>query len=225
MKLRHLLIIATIFTVISAACNLPFVAGGNQLPTFLPTNTQENTPTPPVSTGTPIVASTPTSPILLAVTPTASGTPFATSDPVVVALTSAATSMIPITGAGTQGTPVPVTFAPTANPLKIFVGSCGTNQTTITVVVSQPDIVGSMLLFDRLDKLPDGSAGSFGTGTTMKAIDVGKYQATITAPTAKPDKKDFNTVLDYKFVILDAAGKIAASSFVYSNIAVTVCKK
>ncbi len=216
MKLRTILIIATIFTVVSAACNLPFVASGNQLPTFLPTNTQENTPTPPNSTSTPTVTSTPTSPILLAITPTASGTPFATSD---------ATSVIPITGAGTQGTPVPVTFAPTADPLKIFVGSCGTNQTSITVVVNQPDVVGSMLLFDRLDKLPDGSAASFGTGTTMKAIDVGKYQATITAPTAKPGKNDFNTVLDYKFVILDAAGKIAASSYVYSNIAVTVCKK
>jgi hypothetical protein len=76
-----------------------------------------------------------------------------------------------------------------------------------------------------LDKLPDGSAGSFGTGTTMKAIDVGKYQATITAPTAKPDKKEFDTVLDYKFVVFDIAGKLVASSFVYNNIAVTVCKK
>lgn len=118
-----------------------------------------------------------------------------------------------------------MTFAPTADPQKIFVGTCGTNQTTITVVVNQPGIVGSMLLLDRLDQLPDGSAGSFGTATTMKAIDVGKYQATITAPTAKPDKKEFNTVLDYKFAVLDIAGKLVASSFVYNNIAVTVCKK
>jgi hypothetical protein len=54
---------------------------------------------------------------------------------------------------------------------------------------------------------------------------VGKYQATITAPAAKPAKKEFNTVLDYKFAVLDIAGKLVASSFVYNNIAVTVCKK
>jgi len=118
-----------------------------------------------------------------------------------------------------------MTFAPTADPQKIFVGSCGTNQTTITVVVNQPDNVGSMLLFDRLQQLPDGSTPSFVVAATMKAIDVGKYQATITAPFAKADKKDFDTFLDYKFAVLDMAGKLVASSFVYSNIMVTVCKK
>jgi hypothetical protein len=135
------------------------------------------------------------------------------------------TAGIPVTGSGTQTAANLVTFAPTANPQKIFVGTCGTNQTTITVVINQPNIVGSMLLFARLDQLPDGSASSFGTATTMQAVGVGKYQATITAPPAKADKKAFNTVLDYKFAVLDIAGKLAASSFVYSNIAVEVCKK
>jgi hypothetical protein len=135
--------------------------------------------------------------------------------------------MIPITGNGsmTQTATNLVTFAPTAKPQKIFVGSCGTTQTTITVVINQPDIVGSMLLFDRLDQLPDGSASSFGAATTMKATDAGKYQATITAPSVKPAKNDFDTVLDYKFAVLDIAGRLVASSFVYNNIAVTVCKK
>jgi hypothetical protein len=135
------------------------------------------------------------------------------------------TTGIPVTGSGTQPAATLFTFAPTANPQKIFVGSCGTNQTTITVVVNEPAIVGSMLLFDRLDQVPDGSTTAFGTATTMKAIDVGKYQATITAPTATAAKKAFNTVLDYKFAVLDIAGKLVASSFVYSNIAVEVCKK
>jgi hypothetical protein len=135
--------------------------------------------------------------------------------------------MIPNTGSGsaTQTTNNLITFAPTANPQKIFVGTCGTNQTTITVVINQPGIIGSVLLFDRLDKLPDGSTGSFGTGTTMKAIAVGQYQATISAPSANPDKKkNFDTVLDYKFVAFDLTAKIVASSFVYNNIAVTICK-
>jgi hypothetical protein len=223
MKLKHLIFIATIFAVVSAACNLPFSLRGNAVPTFLPTN-------PPVlatptSTLTETLAPTLTSPIVLVPSATASLIPLPTRNLAVVTPTLNPTMAIPITGSGTQSTPVPVTFAPTANPLKIFVGSCGTNQTTITVVTNRPEIVGSMLLLDRLDQLPDGSAGSFGTATTMKAIDTGKYQATITAPSAKADKKEFDTVLDYKFAILDIAGKLVASSFVYNNIVVTVCKK
>ena len=93
------------------------------------------------------------------------------------------------------------------------------------MTINRPDIFGSVLLFDRLEILPDGTAGTFGAGTAMKAITVGKYQASITAPSAKPAVKAFDTVLDYKFVVFDIAGKIAASSFVYNDIAVTVCKK
>ena len=221
MKLKQVILIASIFALISAACNLPFAMGGNQVPTFLPTNV----PILATSTSTLTVTQTPTSPIVLIPTATASVTPVPTSNPASITPTVNPTIAIPITGSGTLATPVPITFAPTADPQKIFIGSCGTNQTTITVVTNRPDIVGSMLLLDRLEQLPDGSAGSFGTAATMKAIDVGKYQATITAPTAKPGKTDFNTMLDYKFAVLDIAGKLVASSFVYSNIAVTVCKK
>jgi hypothetical protein len=223
MKLKPVILIATIFAVVSAACNLPFIARGNEVPTFLPTNI----PVLATSTSTLTVTQTPIKnpPIVLIPSRTASVTPAPTSNSGATTPTLNPTIAIPITGSGTLSTPVPITFAPTADPQKIFVGSCGTNQTTITVVTNRPDIVGSMLLLDRLDQLPDGSAGSFGTATTMKAIDVGKYQATITAPTAKPDKKEFNTVLDYKFAVLDIAGKLVASSFVYNNIAVTVCKK
>jgi len=223
MKLKQVFLFAGIFAVISAACNLPFAVRGNVVPTFLPTN-------PPIlasSTGTRTVTQTPTltSPIVLIPSATATITPLPTSNPGTITPTLSATVAIPIAGSSTQTTPVPVTFAPTADPLKIFVGSCGANQTTITVVINRPDIVGSMLLLDRLDQLPDGSASSFGTAATMKAIDVGKYQATITAPTVKPGKNDFKTVLDYKFAVLDTTGKLVASSFVYNNIAVTVCKK
>jgi hypothetical protein len=224
MKLRYFLFFAVILTVVSAACNLPFTLRAAPTPTFLPTLAQENRITISNPTATPTL--TPTSPFL-ALQPTHAPTitPSPTGNLGSIRPTFNPTVMIPITGNGSPTTTNLITFAPTANPQKIFVGSCGTNQTTITVVINQPDIVGSVLLFDRLDQLPDGSASSFGAGTTMKAIDVGKYQATITAPTAKPAKKDFNTVLDYKFTVLDIAGRLAASSFVYNNIAVTVCKK
>jgi len=118
-----------------------------------------------------------------------------------------------------------MTFAPTANPQKIFVGSCGTNQTTITVIINQPYVAGTVIVLDRLDQLPDGSTSSFGTGTIMNLITVGEYRATITAPSAKPvGGKAFNTKLDYKFAVLDEAGKLIASSFVYNDVAVMVCK-
>lgn len=221
MKIKLVIIIATILVIVSAACNLPFAGRGTQSPTFLPTSPQASTATP-TSTTTLTQTPPPTATIQPSPTPTASVTPGVAGANTATVQPSAE---IPVTGAGTQTSTTYVTFAPTADPQQIFVGSCGTNQTTITVVINQPNIVGTVLLLDRLEQLPDGSASSFGAATTMKAIDVGKYQATITAPAAKPDKKAFNTVLDYKFAVLDSAGKLVASSFVYNNIAVTVCKK
>jgi hypothetical protein len=224
MKLKHILFVVTIFAVVSAACNLPFTLRGAATDTATPTLTQVNSPTS-TSTPAPSQTPTPTSLILLVPSPTVFVTPFPTGNVGSTQPTVQPSAGIPVTGMGTQTSTNLITFAPTANPQHIFVGSCGTNQTTITVVINQPNIVGSMLLLDRLDQLPDGSTSSFGAATTMKAIDVGKYQATITAPEAKPGKKEFNTVLDYKFAVLDIAGKLVASSFVYNNITVTVCKK
>ena len=226
MKLRYFLFFVTFITLVSVACNLPFALQSSTTPTVTATVTVKNQPTLANSTSTPSV--TPTSNVLVLIpSPTASGTPLPTGDLGSIMPTFNPTIMIPITGNGsaTQSAVNSITFAPAANPQKIFVGSCGTNQVTVIVAINQPDIVGSVVLLDRLDQLPDGSTSSFGAGTTMKAIDVGKYQATITAPPAKPEKKEFNSVLDYKFAVLDIAGKLVAGSFVYNDIAVTVCKK
>jgi hypothetical protein len=140
---------------------------------------------------------------------------------------SMATPNIPVTGdgSGNESTPVPVTFAPVADPDKIFIGGCGTNQTTITVVVNRPEVVGTMLLFFRLDELPNGNTTSFGEGTPMTSIGQGVYRAAITAPVVKPvGGKSFDTKLDYKFIVLDSAGTITAGSFEYNDIDVKVCK-
>jgi hypothetical protein len=210
----------------SAACNLPFTLRASQTPSPAPTLTEPKSNELPTFTSSPSATQTSLPP-----SPTASLTPSPTSDLISLIPTvdpnSMSTPNIPVTGNGSGGesTPAPVTFAPAADPDKIFIGGCGTNQTTITVAINRPEVVGTMLLFIRLDELPNGNTPSFGGGTRMTVIGEGVYQATITAPNVKPvGGKSFDTRLVYKFIVLDSAGTITAGSFEYDDIDVKVCK-
>ncbi len=221
MKLKPVLYFIVILAIISTACNLPITLQNFVGPTV--TVTVKPGPATDTATETTINLTTPT----LSPQPSNTPSPTVATSTTQPTATLTTTANIPVTGMGSTGqsTLAPVTFAPTVDPDKIYVGSCGTNQETITVVINQPDVVGTVILFDRLDALPDGGTTTFGQGTKMAAVGTGIYQATISAPPAKPvNNKSFDTQLDYKFAVLGPDGQIVAGSFTYNNIAVKVCK-
>jgi hypothetical protein len=118
--------------------------------------------------------------------------------------------------------PAELGFTPQISASEFFYGSCGSNQVTIQVQATGPNLSG-VLLFLNLQDQSSGEATGWDGGNAMTPSGGGLFTRTVNSSSLAGAESMSEAWLLYQFVATDSANKIIGRSAVYSDIALTSC--
>jgi hypothetical protein len=143
----------------------------------------------------------------------------------------------PVPVSACESTPTPVCITPTPTPVssgqisfshqastsQFFHGGCNPGQVSISVVVSDPAAVRSVVLFTRLEDKGSGEQTAWDSGSSMSRAGTGRYQITLSSESIL----NYNTYNDawlvYQFVATNTNEEAIAHSPRIYDVALSTC--
>jgi hypothetical protein len=116
-----------------------------------------------------------------------------------------------------------ITFTHQVSTSQFFHGGCNPGQVSISVVVSDPSAVRSVVLFTRLEDKGSGEQTAWDTGTSMSRAGTGRYQITLGSDSILNFNRFDDAWLIYQFVATNTKEEpIARSPRIY-DVALSTC--
>jgi Bacterial Ig domain len=150
--------------------------------------------------------------------------PSFTPTPVVSFTPTLVVSFTPTLVPSFTPTPVPagLAFTPQISANQFYYGNCGSNQVTIQVQATGPNLSG-VLMFLNLKDQSTGEATGWDGGSAMTPSGNGWFSRTVNSSSLAGAGSMSQAWLLYQFIATDSASKIIGRSDVYSDISLTSC--
>jgi len=154
----------------------------------------------------------------------ATPTPVITVTPVVSFTPTVVVSFTPTVVPSFTPTLIPaeLAFTPQISANEFFYGSCGSNQMTIQVYATGPNLSG-VLLFLKLKDQSSGATTDWDGGSAMTPSGDGWFTQTVKSSSLAGADSMSEAWLLYQFIGTDSASKTIGRSQVYSDIVLTSC--
>lgn len=118
--------------------------------------------------------------------------------------------------------PAQLAFTPQISASEFFYGTCGSNQVTIQVHATGPNLSG-VLLFLRLKDQSSGETTDWDGGSAMTPSGNGWFSRTVNSSSLAGAGSMTAAWLLYQFIATDTASKIIGRSQVYSDMTLSSC--
>lgn len=149
-----------------------------------------------------------------------------TSTPTITATATVTTTPTP--SATPTETPTPtqdvLTFTPSLSTNQFYYGACSPTSVTLTVGVSQPERVSSVVVFFKFEDLESGQMTGWDAGTAMNpSADRQTYSRSVAAASIAGYNTYAKARVWYQFVATDSSGQIVGRSASYTDLTLARC--
>lgn len=152
----------------------------------------------------------------------------ATPTPTVTTTPTATVTSTPTPSETPTQTPTPtqdvLTFSPSLSTNQFFYGACSPTSVTLSVGVSQPERVNSVVVFFKFEDLDSGQMTAWDAGTALNpSADRRTYSRSVAAASIAGYNTYNKARVWYQFVATDSSGQIIGRSASYTDLTLARC--